>query len=102
MSDCRFGVSPVNYPDPDPEPFLIYRYSVLENVLWRISLIDGRLKDCSLVAYFDDMIYMYHHALNLQNKPIFISVFCKLFAMSLRMFRQNFGNRLRYFFFVQE
>ena len=21
MSDCRFGVSPVNYPDPDPEPF---------------------------------------------------------------------------------
>ena len=21
MSDCRFGVSPVNYPDPDPEIF---------------------------------------------------------------------------------
>ena len=21
MSDCRFGVSPVNYPDPDPDPF---------------------------------------------------------------------------------
>ena len=20
MSDCRFGVSPVNYPDPDPGP----------------------------------------------------------------------------------
>ena len=20
MSDCRIGVSPVNYPDPDPEP----------------------------------------------------------------------------------
>ena len=20
MSDCRFGVSPVNYPDPDPAP----------------------------------------------------------------------------------
>ena len=19
MSDCRFGISPVNYPDPDPE-----------------------------------------------------------------------------------
>ena len=19
MSDCRFGVSPINYPDPDPE-----------------------------------------------------------------------------------
>ena len=23
MSDCRFGVSPVNYPDPDPDPFKI-------------------------------------------------------------------------------
>ena len=29
MSDCRFGVSPVNYPDPDPdvifsrEPYLL-------------------------------------------------------------------------------
>ena len=22
MSDCRFGVSPVNYPDPDPDPVL--------------------------------------------------------------------------------
>ena len=20
VSDCRFGVSPVNYPDPDPDP----------------------------------------------------------------------------------
>ena len=20
MSDCRFAVSPVNYPDPDPDP----------------------------------------------------------------------------------
>ena len=23
MSDCRFGVSPVNYPDPDPESMVI-------------------------------------------------------------------------------
>ena len=23
MSDCRFGVSPVNYPDPDPELSII-------------------------------------------------------------------------------
>ena len=23
MSDCRFGVSPVNYPDPDPESYLV-------------------------------------------------------------------------------
>ena len=24
MSDCRFGLSPVNYPDPDPELQLLY------------------------------------------------------------------------------
>ena len=24
MSDCRFGVSPVNYPDPDPDRSTIY------------------------------------------------------------------------------
>ena len=23
MSDCRFGVSPVNYPYPDPDPDLV-------------------------------------------------------------------------------
>ena len=22
MSDCRLGVSPVNYPDPDPDPYM--------------------------------------------------------------------------------
>ena len=25
MIDCRFGVSPVNYPDPDPDPEIIYQ-----------------------------------------------------------------------------
>ena len=24
MSDCHFGVSPVNYPDPDPESLISY------------------------------------------------------------------------------
>ena len=23
MSDCRFGVLPVNYPDPDPEALMV-------------------------------------------------------------------------------
>ena len=27
MSDCRFGVSPVNYSDPDPDP----KYSRIRN-----------------------------------------------------------------------
>ena len=25
MNDCRFGFSPVNYPDPDPDPDPIYQ-----------------------------------------------------------------------------
>ena len=25
MSDCRFGVSPVNYPDPDPDPMSLMK-----------------------------------------------------------------------------
>ena len=43
MSDCRFGVSPVNYPDPDPDPDsdFMKTYDVLLlsscNVLIRIT-----------------------------------------------------------------
>ena len=28
MSDCRFGVSPVNYPDPDPEESVAFLFYV--------------------------------------------------------------------------
>ena len=28
MSDCRFGVSPVNYPDPDPDTVAAHTCSV--------------------------------------------------------------------------
>ena len=28
MSDCRFGVSPVNYPDPDPEHLISRAWSL--------------------------------------------------------------------------
>ena len=28
MNDCRFGVSPVNYPDPDPDIYFVYAHSV--------------------------------------------------------------------------
>ena len=38
MSDCRFGVSPVNYPDPDPEFVLQYGTKPLGPNLAGISL----------------------------------------------------------------
>ena len=37
MSDCRFGVSPVNYPDPDPDPYTIKIYTL--DKLSNMSLI---------------------------------------------------------------
>ena len=32
MSDCRFGVSPVNYPDPDPDPDMRVYQLTKENI----------------------------------------------------------------------
>ena len=32
VSDCRFGVSPVNCPDPDPEPNINHLLSKLDNL----------------------------------------------------------------------
>ena len=29
MSDCRFGVSPVNYPDPDPDLLVLTMFGVI-------------------------------------------------------------------------
>ena len=34
MSDCHYGVSPVNYPDPDPGPILeVFRKRAWEKLL---------------------------------------------------------------------
>ena len=52
MSDCRFGVSPVNYPDPDPDGMLgivkLICSKVLKEVyIHRIYNIQGHYKSCS-------------------------------------------------------
>ena len=38
MSDCRFGVSPVNYPDPDPD-----RYGILVSSFITVLMIQSPL-----------------------------------------------------------
>ena len=30
MSDCRFGVSPVNYPDPDPDIGIVLLRDIID------------------------------------------------------------------------
>ena len=47
MSDCRFGVSPVNYPDPDPDAQLlsdcIYMFLNTESLTKKVILIIAHL-----------------------------------------------------------
>ena len=45
MSDCRFGVSPVNYPDPDPAWFYV-KYNVNKTRLF--------ITDCICIYYSID------------------------------------------------
>ena len=40
MSDCRFGVSPVNYPDPDPD---VQSDQGLHCLPFRLHLLDSLL-----------------------------------------------------------
>ena len=49
MSDCRFGVSPVNYPDPDPD-FLSPHYSLISNCFAYYSLISIKNGHYSLIS----------------------------------------------------
>ena len=50
MSDCRFGVSPVNYPDPDPDPLkrpVCRRGSILLGELVAILVALKHFLQCS-------------------------------------------------------
>ena len=39
MSDCRFGVSPVNYPDPDPDLEMTNDTSIVCKIDQRVSIV---------------------------------------------------------------
>ena len=43
MSDCRFGVLPVNYPDPDPELLFTYMFCLLSFFLRHFLIKHGIL-----------------------------------------------------------
>ena len=45
MSDCRFGVSPVNYPDPDPDRVQLKREAKLLTVIG----LNTKHADCRII-----------------------------------------------------
>ena len=48
MSDCRFGVSPVNYPDPDPYSFYfdtLRQYGIVYLIFVRVRVGMKLLKE---------------------------------------------------------
>ena len=47
MSDCRFGVSPVNYPDPDPDPDCLVKYILPTSILRFINLKEKERKNAN-------------------------------------------------------
>ena len=49
MSDCRFGVSPVNYPDPDPDKIIIRGTDcATEEVMSLIQISEDQMLICNL------------------------------------------------------
>ena len=49
MSDCRFGVSPVKYPDPDPDQYCTLIEKDSDDIIW--IRIKGRLLNLSHDLY---------------------------------------------------
>ena len=49
MSDCRFGVSPVNYPDPDPDPFSRVVQEIRGTILQSCSKVSKLVSQSRLV-----------------------------------------------------
>ena len=58
MSDCRFGVSPVNYPDPDPDlqNFITILQTVLELIFTFLSEFEPRQNLNQSEISFDNLM----------------------------------------------
>ena len=56
MSDCRFGISPVNYPDPVPDPEVFNRS---ERTLMLVTVnISGRCRWRMAVRYISCPVFI--------------------------------------------
>ena len=85
MSDCRFGVSPVNYPDPDPDPDLfsvnVINYFCLSRILCnRFS----KFKSASLV----ELLFRFE----VQLLPLCHSVCCSVLKLEYECRRQQLSD----------
>ena len=68
MNDCRFGVSPVNYPDPDPDLCYFYcafkngHFAILQRLFDNLSLVKKVYdEECLSIKTLDgNNIYYFH------------------------------------------
>ena len=68
MSDCRFGVSPVNYPDPDPELPAESTDVKSDNVIQRYSKRPRQLQNFCLADYVSNIDVIYPKGNKLPEK----------------------------------
>ena len=70
MSDCRFGVSPVNYPDPDPDKVRLIPKQIygLVSSLFNV-LICTEINDILLIRFmFYEILHLCTEAGSMQDK----------------------------------
>ena len=66
MSDCRFGVSPVNYPDPDPDVNGVDPNAASDPDLRCLHLYDARhesVKTFILLIILEEFLWFHFHEL---------------------------------------
>ena len=74
MSDCRFGVSPVNYPDPDPDPasnVLFFSVYSVFRCTQNLTHLDLFFYDSSVHRYASELLMCSAHASQVKiHRPI--------------------------------
>ena len=60
MSDCRFGVSPVNYPDPDPD-------TTPSTIIDKLGQVESNLCKCGQIENTEHFLYEESRNIMAQN-----------------------------------
>ena len=57
MSDCRFGVSPVNYPDPDPDRKMFALCNLHCNIITAVLINYLSVNKGSYIHFYDIVLF---------------------------------------------